>query len=114
MQINRIQSNQPSFGIKISADLIKAADDFYVKNNKSQEQFNKFYRKAKYMEENYGFNEYTLEVLTRKINGKLVKGIFAVKDNEGKPVLIACKDSFTELLQKFNHISEYELNNKLL
>ena len=114
MQINKVQNYNPSFGIKISPDIIKAADDLYVKHNNSQEQFNKFYRKAKYMEENYGFNEYTLEINSRKINGKRAKGIFAVKDDSSKPILIVAKDSITKLLERFNHISEYELNNKLL
>ena len=115
MKVYNIQNYNTSFGIKISPDFIKAADEFYVQHNKQQDQFNKIYRKAKYMEENYGFDEYTIIASGFTKNGKRLKALFAVKDdNSQKPVLLAAKDSMKKLFERFTHINEYELNNRLL
>ena len=115
MQVNSISINQPSFGIKVSPDIIKAADEFFVKNNHNQEQFNKLYRKAKYMEENYGFDEYTISIKSFSKNGKRFKGLIATKENSNqKPVYLTIKDNLKKIFERFIRISEYELNNKLL
>lgn len=114
MQINRVQNYNTSFGIKISPNFIKAADEYYIKHNNSQAQLDKFHRKAKKMEEDFGFNEYTIEFKNCKINSKRVRALFAVKNDGSNPVLLAYKNSFTKLLNRFNQINEYELNNKLL
>lgn len=114
MKISKIENNTPSFGIKVSPDIIKAADDFYVKNNHSQEQFNKIYRKAKYMEENYGFNEYTIFIKSFSKDGKRYKGLFAQREDNNQSVLLAAKNNLRKIFERFTRISEYELNNKLL
>ncbi len=61
MQVNRVQNNNIGFGIKISPDFIKTADTLYCdRPNKNQQAFNRIYRKAKYMQEHYGFDDYTI------------------------------------------------------
>ena len=114
MQVNKVQNNQLTFGIKISPNLIKAADEFYKRQNNGQAQFDKFLKKAKIMEENFGYNEYTIDFKNTKVNSKRVKALFAVKDDKSKRVLLAYKSGFRKLLDRFNLINEFELNNKLL
>ena len=114
MQVNKVQNYNPSFGIKVSPNFIKAADEYYLKHNNNQALLEKFHRKAKRMEEDFGFNEYTIEFKNSKINSKRVKALYAVKNDKNTPVLLAYKNSFTKLLDKFTNLNEYELNNKLL
>ena len=115
MYIQPVLNNNPSFGIKISSQILQTADDFYIKKRHNKELFDKLYRKSKYMEDNFGFNEYTLTIKNCKIDGKRTHALYAVKDIDPKhPVLIAVKENVNKILEKFQHLSEYELNNKLL
>ena len=114
MQVQRIQNNNINFGIKISPELIKEADNFYCKQNNSQEQFNRFYRKAKYMIEKYGFDDYTIFTKQNNRKGYISTALYAIKDGENQePILLSVKDSMRKILEKFIHINEYELKNKL-
>jgi len=104
-----------SFGIKISPSLLEAADEFYCGVNHSQEEFDRFYRKAKYMEENYGFDDY--EIVLKKFykKGKPKTGIYAVR-GEGynkKEIVLTVKDNVRKALEKFLHINVHELNTKI-
>ena len=83
MKINSIQNNnQTSFGIKVSQGFIKAADSLYCdRPNKNQQAFNKVYRKAKYMEEHYGFDDYTIILQEERKNNRLMTSLYAVKDD---------------------------------
>ena len=114
MQVNKVQNNNPSFGIKISEKFIKAADALYCdRPNKNQAAFNKIYRKAKYMEEHYGFDDYTIVLKEEHKNHKLMTSLYAVKDDDTKSVLLTMKDGLNKVMEKFTHINEYELATKI-
>ena len=115
MQINKVQNNnQTSFGIKISKDFIKAADSLYCDRPKpNQQAFNKIYRKAKYMEEHYGFDDYTVVLKEEHKNNKLMTSLYAVKDDNSKRVLLTLQDGLNKVMEKFTHINEYELTTKI-
>ncbi len=117
MQVQRIQSNNnynTSFGIKVSPDLKVMADKFYCVNNKAQDQFDRFFRKYKYMQENYGFNDYTIVAEQFYLKGKPKYGLYAVNDDPAKKAItLSVKDSKKQILEKFCHINEYELNAKI-
>lgn len=115
MYIQPVQNNNPNFGIKISSQILQAADDFYIKKHHNHELFDKLYRKSKYMEDNFGFDEYTLTIKNSKVDGKRVLALYAVKEmNPKHPALIAVKENINKILERFQHLNEYELNNKLL
>ena len=118
MQVQRVQNNvndhKPSFGIKVSHGLKDMADSLYSVNNKSQEQFNRFFRKYKYMQEKYGFNDYTIVAEQFYLKGKPKYGLYAVSDNpDKKAITLSVKDTKKQILEKFCHINEYELNAKI-
>ncbi len=116
MQINRIENhNNTSFGIKISKELINGASNLYWATEYNQGKFNRFYRKAKFMEERFGFNDYTIIPKTTYENGKKNSSLYAVKDGESidDGVLLTMKDNFRKVLDKFIHINEFELAAKI-
>lgn len=114
MHINSVQNNNTSFGIKISKDFIKAADSLYCdRPNKNQAAFNKIYRKAKYMEEHYGFDDYTIVLKEEHKNDKLMTSLYAIKDDCSKSVLLTMKDGLNKVMEKFSHINQYELTTKI-
>ena len=114
MQVNRLQNNNLAFGIKVSDKFIKAADMLYCdRPNKNQAAFNKVYRKAKYMEEHYGYDDYTIVLREEKRKNKLMSVLYAVKDDNSNEVLLAMKDGLNKLMEKFTHINEYELKNTM-
>ena len=114
MKINRIENRVPSFGIKVSPELLEAANKFCSKNNRSPELLNKIYRKAEYMEENYGFNEYTISLKNQSKNGKRTRGLYAEKEGGKISVPLALKDNLQRIFERFIRMSEYELSNKLM
>lgn len=114
MQINNIQNNNMSFGIKISDKFIKAADSLYCdRPNPNQQAFNRIYRKAKYMQEHYGFDDYTVVLREEHKNNKLMTSLYAVRDDNTKSVLLTMKDGLNKVMEKFTHINEYELTTKI-
>lgn len=114
MQVNNIQNNQTTFGIKISPKFIKTADILYCDRRKpNQQAFNRIYRKARYMEENYGFDDYTIILKEEHKNNKLMTSLYAVKDDNSKSVLLTMKDGLNKVMEKFSHINEYELSTKI-
>lgn len=114
MQVQKIQNNNTSFGIKISEGFIKAADALYCdRPNKNQQAFNRVYRKAKYMEEHYGYDDFTIVLKEEKFKDKLMTSLYAVKDDESKSILLVMKDGLNKALKKFTHINEYEFKNKM-
>ena len=114
MQINTVQNNSLSFGIKISEKFIKAADSLYCdRPKKNQKAFNRIYRKAKYMEEHYGFDDYTIILKEEYKKNKLMTSLYALKDDNTKSVLLTMKDGLNKVMEKFTHINEYELTTKI-
>ena len=114
MQVNKVQYNQIPFGIKISNGFIKAADSLYCDRKKpNQQAFNKIYRKAKYMEEHYGFDDYTIVLKEEHKNNKLMTSLYALKDDNSKKILLTMKDGLNKVMEKFSHINEYELALKI-
>lgn len=114
MQVQKIQNNNTTFGIKVSKGFIKAADSLYCdRAKKNQAAFNKIYRKAKYMYEHYGFDDYTIILKEEKRNNKLMSVLYAVKDNESNKVLLIMKDGLNKLMERFTRINEYELKNTI-
>lgn len=118
MQVQRIQNdvnyNKPSFGIKVLHGLKDMAGAFYIDNNKSQKQFNRFFRKYKYMQEKYGFNDYTIVAEQFYLKGKPKYGLYAVSDDpDKKAITLSVKDTKKQILEKFCHINEYELSVKI-
>ena len=114
MQVNKVQNNNPSFGIKISEKFIKAADSLYCDRQKpNQQAFNKIYRKAKYMEEHYGFDDYTIHLIEEHKDNRLMTSLYAIKDDNAIKVLLTMKDGLNKVMEKFTHINEYELTKKI-
>ena len=114
MRVNSVQNSNMSFGIKISPDFIKSVDMLYCdRPNKNQAAFNKFYRKARYMEEHYGYDDYTIVLREEKRKNKLMSVLYAVKDDGSNEVLLAMKDGFNKLIERFTRINEYELKNTM-
>ena len=117
MQINSIHNNNnnTTFGIKISKELINGANNVYWATEYNQGKFNRFYRKAKFMQENFGFDNYTIFPKTTYINGKKSCNLYAVKDGDTveNGVLLTAKDNFRKVLDKFIHINEFELKTKI-
>lgn len=113
MQVSNV--NNTSFGIKFHPSLKREAARLFVGNNGSQEQFNRFYRKMKYMQKHYGFDSYTIMPNTIREGLYDRTAIYAVPD-EGtgrEKVLLTVKDNFRQVFEKIIHMDEKFLELKI-
>ena len=113
MEINSSTYNtNPSFGIKVSKVFQKAAHNYFNGVEYNHWKSKAFDKKVRFITDEFGYNEFTIEY------EKSVKGIgtehklFAKRDGM-EPVLIAQKDRFRKLLEKFQRITKGELYIKI-
>lgn len=105
MKINSVQNySNPTFGIKISPKLYSSAHNLYCDRNYNQGQFNRFYRKAKTMEEEYGFDGYTIVPKEVWEDGVKKVGIFAVKGDQDLEIV----DNYTISVKKILENGKYK------
>ncbi len=97
MKINSVQNySNPTFGIKISPKLYSSAHNLYCDRNYNQGQFDRFYRKAKIMEKEYGFDNYTIVPKEVWEDGVKKIGIFAIKGDNYLEIV----DNYTIAVKK--------------
>lgn len=113
MEVSKV-SNM-NFGIKFDPAIKKEAANFFIRNNGSKEQFDRFYRKMCYMKHNYGYDGFTLTPRTVKEGGFVRTALVAIPDSHvrsGK-VLLTVKDNFRQLFEKIIHMDEKFLELKI-
>ena len=113
MRISRIENNsQTSFGIGYSEGLKNAADKLYCRGkNSNQEAFNAFYRKIKYMQENYGYDDYLLDygnIINKK--NKREPAIFVKEYNKDISILLFRRKSVFSLFQQLLSMNNEKLD----
>ncbi|MBQ7764739.1 hypothetical protein IJ384_05165 [bacterium] len=112
MNISPINNNQPNFQAKISHSFWDAAENYMLgATEKRSVNYGQFARAVEKFGK-YGNDETTIVFKKEIVDGTKRFSLYA--EELGKnPVLLATKDSFRKLLQKFTHISEYEYNLKM-
>ena len=111
MNISPISNNQPCFNAKISHAFWDAAENYMLgSTEKRVVNYGQFARAVEKFSK-YGNDETTIVYKKEFVDGAKRFALYA--EEAGKaPILLAAKDSFRKLLQKFTHISEYEYNIK--
>ena len=107
MQIANIDST--NFGIKFHSSLKKQAAKFFIDNNNSKEQFDRFYKKMCYMKHNYGYDGFTITPRTIKEgDGYERTALYAIPDAgiKRKKVVLTTTDHFRQLFEKIIHMDE--------
>jgi len=113
MQINRIQSDNTSFGIKVSQNFIKAAHNHYnynVGTNKKQNiyNFNSMVEKFK----TFGHNDYTLDYERKNNSGNWNHYLFVIKDDGTDRRNITVRNTLLKIINNFMGMNRSEFNAK--
>ena len=113
MQIADVSNT--NFGIKFHPSLKRQAAKFFIDNNGSKEQFDRFYRKMCYMKHNYGYDKFTITPRTIKEGGSERTALYAIPDAgvRRKKVLLTVKDNFRQVFERIIHMDEKFLELKI-
>ena len=107
--MNLQKQNQVSFGIRISPQLIKSAEDFYSKKLGNRIQYNAFNSKVRTMQKSFGFDNYVIvQKYVRRRNERFY-ALFVERLDGKFPKIITLKDSLQKLYEKFIQINEENL-----
>ena len=109
MQVANIDNT--NFGIKFHTSIKR----FFIDNNGSKEQFDRFYRKMCYMKHNYGYDGFTITPRTVKEGGYDRTVLYAIPDAgvRRKKAVLTVKDNFRQIFEKIIHMDEKFLEMKL-
>jgi hypothetical protein len=113
MQSNlSINSNSPSFGLKVNKEFIKAAHNYYNGVEYRPGRVNVFDANVRKVEQNYGYDEFEMYHEKRTEGGKEFFRLLVKRDGM-KPVLISEKDQFRKIIEKFRRFTKGELYAKI-
>lgn len=99
---------RPAFQANVSEEFIKGAKSYY-RNANQEYKFKKFMQKVSAFK-SYDTDEYTIVHEKINLNGINQHVLYAIKDGmkPGEYIVLAVKDSYKKILEKFTHISDYE------
>lgn len=116
MQTNIINHDtRTNFNAKISPEFISAAKNYYTKTNsyaQSSAKIDRFMHQVGKFEK-FGSDDITITYAQMPLEKKQ-HVLYAVKEGmqPGDYIVLAVKDQFRKLLEKFTHINKYEFDLK--
>lgn len=113
MQVEKVQNNNPNFGMKIAPHFSQTVQNFYnygkVPNKRKLIwEFNQQAEKYK----NFGHDDYTLDYEKKLKQGNWVHYLTATKDNGKEKVVISVRSTLAKIIEHFMKMNKYEINYK--
>lgn len=116
MQVQKIENNGPAFGIGITPSMYKRASHYYNEVLHDRQMFNRFYRKAKYVQNNYGHDDYRLLFGKEHRPNAYYYTLRLLKlgEPEENAVEIFAHKRFGTLVESFIHMKEEHVDKVLV
>lgn len=112
MQINNLQSNNPSFGIKVAPHFSKTVQNFYNYGNVPNKRNLIWEFNQKIMQyEKFGHDDYTLDYEKKLQHGNWEHYLVAIRD-DGSKINIFQRSTLAKIINRFMQMNKHELNTK--
>lgn len=111
MQTNLSINNHPAFGIKVSDNFVKAAHNYFNGVEYRPWRSEVFDKKVSLVVNDFGYDEFMIKYAKETKDGKPVHSLYA--EREGLSVPLTQKDQFRKAIEKFMHMSKWELYTKI-
>ncbi len=111
MQTNLVQNNQPTFGISVSDNFIKAAHNYFNGVEYRPWRAEIFDKKVAKVFNDFGYDEFVINYKKEISAGKTMHVLSA--DKEGLSVPLTKKDQFRKVIEYFQRMIKGDLYLKV-
>ena len=115
MHVQKIENNSITFGIGITPSMYKRASHYYNEVLHDRQMFNRFYRKAKFVQNNFGHDDCRLLFgRDRRPNAcYYTLRVLKLGEPEENALEIFAHKRFGTLMESFIHMKEEHIDNVL-
>ena len=115
MRVQKTENYNPAFGLGITPSMYKRASQYYNENMHDHQMFNRFYRKAKYIEKNFGHDDYRM-LFSRKLTANAkhyTLCVLKLGQPEENAIVINSRRRFSELIECFIQLKPYYVDKMI-